>query len=40
VYPQKVEPYLYIAMTHIRKFNLSRSKEEIVRAETLIEALK
>ena len=27
-------------MTHILKFNLSKSREEIQRAETLIEALK
>jgi tetratricopeptide (TPR) repeat protein len=40
VYPQKVEPFLYLAMTHILRYNLSQGKDEVRKAETLIEALK
>jgi hypothetical protein len=40
VYPQKVEPYIYIAMTIILKRNLSLDKNDGKLAESLIEALK
>jgi tetratricopeptide (TPR) repeat protein len=40
VYPQKVEPYIYIAMAIILKRNLSPEQDEGKLAEALIDALK
>lgn len=40
VYPQKVEPYIYIAMAIILKSNLSSEKDEGKLAEALIDALR
>ena len=36
VYPQKVEPYIYIAMTIILKQNIAQNKDETKLAEALI----
>ena len=40
VYPLKVEPYVYIAMTTIRRANLHYTKDETKKAEAYIDALK
>lgn len=37
VYPQKVEPYIYIAMVHVLRSNLPAKKEEVKRKDAVRE---